>query len=243
MKEIWQFLGLTQNTIGRGRYFIANIIASIGLPLAISLLTNSFSNLFENQPVILYPLIILFIGSIIFSLVVYIKTSISRMRDIGMAQIWWVFAIIPLVNIPFSIFLCLKRGGSNGNDFENAYFTQQFKRFFSYELTGYFLVLCFIVILAGAIHALFVASRFRPFFESFGLGWWGVIALLAVFLVNILIAAMKHLKHFVLVVIKKGGEHIALIKNNVRDLPTFQRYLLLIALLMFITLAFILIKL
>lgn len=111
MKKIWQFLGFTRNTIGRRRYVVANITASFGLLIVTSLLMSLLSSLFEDEPVILYPLIILYITSVVFALIVHIKTSIRRVRDIGIARSWWVLAIIPLINIPFIIFLCLKKGG------------------------------------------------------------------------------------------------------------------------------------
>lgn len=162
MRNIWQFLGLTQETIGRGRYILANIAASV-LPIAMSLLMASLFILFEDEPVILYPLIALFIASFVFELVVHIKTSIRRVRDIGIAQNWWVLAIIPLVNIPFVIFLCLKKGGSSNGHFSlrNNPFTEQFKRFFSHEFSKPFVVICFSVIVVGVIYAWLAAFNVK----------------------------------------------------------------------------------
>src|SRR3989338_1327539 len=158
MKNIWKFFGLTQDTVGRGRYFVANIAAT-----APSLLLSLFFGLFENEPIILYPLVALFIASIVFELVVHIKTSIRRVRDIGISRSWWVLAIIPMINIPFVIFLCLKKGGSGSGhfSFRNNPFTEQFKQFFSHKFSKPFMVICLGVIVAGAIHAGYVVSNLK----------------------------------------------------------------------------------
>ncbi|MBI5151847.1 MAG: hypothetical protein HZA34_04805 [Candidatus Pacebacteria bacterium] len=83
------------------------------------------------------------------------------------------------------------------------------------------------------------ASSSQLFFEKLGLGWWGLIALAAVFLINILIIVVKFLKSLVPIFI--GGSRNA--KINVGQMPAFQRYVLLIVLLILITLVFIFIKL
>lgn len=322
MKNIWQFLGLTQDAIGRGRYFVANITASFGLPIVVSLLMSFFFSLFEDEPVILYPLLALFIVSLVFALVVHIKTSIRRVRDIGIAQNWWVLAIIPLVNIPFIIFLCLKKGGSGGGHFSlwNNPFTKQFKRFFSHEFSKPFMIICFSVIVAGVVYAWFAASNVKnnidlmieqreeeiaqemfgksyeqarveydkrksdhekclagrtepteyarkskclsemiywetyeekeqqaykdsayqellylkessvsrvfieKFVKNFGFGWWGVIALVSVFLINILIVFYKLIKMYVPLVFWYGNTQTKSIKTNMQGMAPFQRY-------------------
>lgn len=317
LENIWQFLGLAQDTIGRGRYFVANITASLGLPIVVSLLMSFFFSLFEDEPVILYPLLVLFIASLVFALVVHIKTSIRRVRDIGIAQSWWVLAIIPLVNIPFVIFLCLKKGGSGSGHFSlrNNPFTEQFKRFFSHEFSRPFMIICFSVIVAGTVYAWFAAynlknnidakilereeeiaheifkmgyeqaaveydkrkgafenclvaqdnrrdkcvvemilweswqdaerkalndqlykelnhtketSLFLVFIEDFGknfsFGWWGVIALVSVFLINILILLYKLIKMYVPLVFRYGNTQTKSIKTNMQGMAPFQRY-------------------
>jgi len=321
MKNVLQFLGLTQETIGRGRYFVANITASLGLPIAVSLLMSFFFSLFEDDPVILYPLLALFIASLVFSFVVYIKTSIRRVRDIGIARSWWVLAIIPLVNIPFFIFLCLKKGesGSGHSSLQKNPFTEQFKRFFSHELSKPFMIICFGLIVAGIVFATYKTISIKStvgtqiaqqeyeieetfytqygdapteaerkfnecrdeyinqnpsavtnqnhvwqdcglervylddyitkyeesflnderynelkrieqtphlqlFFDNFSFGWWGVIALVSVFFINIIILFYKLIRMYVPPVFRYGNAQTKSIKTNMHGMAPFQRY-------------------
>jgi len=109
--NIWNFLGLTQDRIGRRKFLIAFLTAQWGLPLVVLLVMGLFYVSFgEDSSLLFLPAIALF-ASLIFGVVVYIKISIRRVRDIGIAQGWWVLAIIPLINIPFFVYLCLKEGG------------------------------------------------------------------------------------------------------------------------------------
>lgn len=348
MKYIWQFLGLTQETIGRRRFLIAFFTAQWGLPLAVLLLVGLLYQLFGDEPVILYPMLLAFIASLVFGLVVYIKISIRRVRDIGIARSWWVLAIIPLINLPFFIYLCLKKGTTRQftDDSKTNPLTQQFKLFFAKSYSKPFMVICFGVIVLGAIHAGSTVSNLKQdidtklaqrkeelnklfdekdkgyevarqmlkakndecwndfknnrarydvdslsstekyltrnsvcgsvqhpytiprkefsylgddsyaeltrikntssiqlFIDNFGFGWWGIIALVAVFLINILIGLFKFSKRYVPLVVGAGGARAALTKTNIRNMPPFHRYILLIALLILITLAFILMKL
>ena len=89
---------------------IAFFSAQWGLPLVVLLVMGLFYLLFgKNSPILFLPAII-FLASLIFGFIVYIKICIRRVRDIGIARSWWVLAIIPLINIPFFIYLCLKKG-------------------------------------------------------------------------------------------------------------------------------------
>lgn len=87
------------------------------------------------------------------------------------------------------------------------------------------------------------APSYQLFFEKLGFGWWGVIALAAVFLINVLVVMVKFLKSVVPIVIRGGRKQLGLTKSNVWNMPAFQRYALFIALLILATLVFILIKL
>src|SRR3989344_5675652 len=116
MKNIWKFLGLTEDRIGRRRFLVAFFSAQWGLPLAVLLVMGLFYLVFgEDSPILFLPAIVFF-ASLIFGLVVYIKICIRRVRDIGIARSWWVLAIIPSVNIPFFLYLILKKGTTVGND-------------------------------------------------------------------------------------------------------------------------------
>lgn len=109
--NIWNFLGLTQDRIGRRKFLVASLAVQWGLPLVVSLVMGLFYvSLKEGNPLLFLPAIAFF-ASLVFGVVVYIKISIRRVRDIGIAQGWWVLAIIPLINIPFFVYLCLKGGG------------------------------------------------------------------------------------------------------------------------------------
>ncbi len=110
IKDVWNFLGLTQDKIGRRRFLIAFFSAQWGLPLMVLLSMSLFYIIFgEGSPILFLPSI-LFFASLIFGAIVYIKICIRRVRDIGIAQNWWVLAIIPLINMPFFVYLCVKNG-------------------------------------------------------------------------------------------------------------------------------------
>ena len=116
IKDIWNFLGLTQDRIGRRRFLIAFFSVQWGLPLAVILLMGLFYLVFgEDNPILFLPAIVFF-ASLVFGLIVYIKICIRRVRDIGIAQSWWVLAIIPLINIPFFLYLVLNKGKAISND-------------------------------------------------------------------------------------------------------------------------------
>ncbi|PIR68193.1 hypothetical protein COU49_02505 [Candidatus Nomurabacteria bacterium CG10_big_fil_rev_8_21_14_0_10_35_16] len=339
MKNIWQFLGLTQERIGRRRFLIAFFSAQWGLPLAFLLVTGLFYLVFgEDSPILFLPAI-LFFASLIFGFVVYIKICIRRVRDIGIARSWWVLAIIPFINIPFFIYLCLKKGTTRQltDDSKANPFTQQFKLFFAQSYAKPLIIVCFCIIIAGILYAGFTAynlksnidtkiqereeevarevfkmgmkqatteyykrkeafencllkwdyvrskcvvemilweswqgaeqkalndslykelhhikeiSTFKVFTESFdrfNFGWLGVTvgisALIFLFLINILIAMVKFLRRPASMFIRTTGTRTAQTKDNINKMPAFQRYLLLIALLILITLVFVLIKL
>jgi len=86
-------------------------------------------------------------------------------------------------------------------------------------------------------------SDLQLFFEKLSFGWWGVIALAAVLIINILIILIKFLKTTIFMFIRVGNNQAILAKNNINNMPAFQKYLLLIAVLTLATLVFILIKL
>lgn len=68
---------------------------------------------------------------------------------------------------------------------------------------------------------------------KFSFGWLGIIALISVFLINIIIITIKTL-------IKFSRTKIKIIKNNIKNMPVFQRYLFIITASIFITLILIL---
>ena len=111
IKNIWEYLGLTQDRIGRRRFLIAFFSAQWGLPLAVLLVHGLFYLVFGESPILFLPAIVL-VASLVFGLVVYIKISIRRVRDIGIAQGWWWLALVPFANIPFFFYLALKKGSA-----------------------------------------------------------------------------------------------------------------------------------
>lgn len=344
IKNIWQFLGLTQDTIGRRRFLIAFLTAQFGLPLATALLLGLLYQLFGDEPVILYPMLLAFIASLVFGLVVYIKISIRRVRDIGIAHNQWMLALIPFINLFFFVYLCLEKSGAGqaGNFPLTNLMREQFKRFFSHEFSKPFIIICIGVLVSGAIYAggfrpkqdidtkieqrgeelnaqrdarqkqeagelansiikydskydsineeMLFARRIREclynkycasligrtaveestnlrserylsdkvykelvrikntsslqlFFGKLGFGWWGIIALAAALLINILIVLFKFFAKYFSVVVRSGGAQAKLTKTSIQGMSIFQRSLPIIALLILIILVFILIKL
>ena len=341
MKNIWKFLGLTEDRIGRRRFLVAFFSAQWGLPLAVLLVAGLFYLVFgDDSPILFLPAIVL-IASLIFGLVVYIKICIRRVRDIGIARSWWVLAIIPLVNFPFFIYLCLKKGTTRQltDGSKTNLFTQQFKLFFAKKYSKLFIFICFGVIVVGIVSAWFAASNlksnidtkiqereeelaqeifgksfeqarieydkrksdyekclaertepteyarkskclifwetyaekekqaykdskyqellrakeistfqiFKEGFDRFNFGWLGItigiMTLVLAFLINILIVLFKFSAKYVPPIFRIGNVQAKSIKTNMEGMPAFQRYLLLIALLMLITLVLVLIKL
>lgn len=373
LENIWRFFGFTQEAIGRSRYFAINTATSFGLLLVIFgisviiyvleyPLNLGLSSLpgfllevsFMEAPLgvfigylasmLLLVLMALWIVSIIFTIVVNVKATIRRVRDIGIARNWWVLALIPFINLFFFIYLSLEKSGAGreGSFSLTDLTREQFRRFFSHELSKSFLFISFSVIVVGSIYAgstvsnlkqdidirieqrkaeldiqydaeekfrnaVFMASEkgkcfeiikkygnegraypecrsmdvidfsrlkralerapseiIRPyisdiqyreledikntpsfllFFEKFSLGFWGVIALVAMFLINILFAFLKFLKERFPVIIGAGGIQVKSMKTDIEGMAVFQRYLLFIALLILIILVLILIKL
>ncbi len=335
IKDVWNFLGLTQDRIGRRRFLIAFFSAQWGLPLAVLLVHGLFYLVFGESPILFLPAIVFF-ASLIFGLIVYIKICIRRVRDIGIAQDWWVLALIPLINFFFFIYLSLEKSGAGqAGSFSLTNLTrEQFRRFFSHELSKPFIIICIGVIVAGAIVAgsavsnlkqdidakieqrgggldtqrdtrqkqeagelasniiefnsinasikeeiLFARRRreclhnkycasligklaveestnlrserylsdkvykelvrikntssFQLFFEKFGFGWWGIIALLVVLFINILISPYK-----------LARVKVKSIKMNIQSMAPFQRYsliLLVITVLALVVIAIVLI--
>jgi hypothetical protein len=86
------------------------------------------------------------------------------------------------------------------------------------------------------------APSFQLFIEKFGFGWWGIIALVGVFITNILILFVKSLKKYTPIIIRTGSIQVKSVKTNVQNMPVFQRYLLLIALAVLIILVLIFIR-
>lgn len=334
IKDVWNFLGLTQDRIGRRRFLIAFFSAQWGLPLVAALLVGFFYLVFGESPILFLPALA-FLASLIFGFIVYIKICIRRVRDIGIAQGWWALALIPLINFFFFIYLSLEKSGAGqAGSFSLTNLTrEQFRRFFSHEFSKPFVIICFGVIVAGAIHAGSVVSNlkqsidveiaqreevldaqrdtrqkqeanelassineynsindsikerllfqrrireclynkycasligkpaveestnlrserylsdkvykelvhikntssFQLFFEKFGFGWWGTIALLAVLFINILISPYKLARVYIPPVFRYGNTKVKSIKTNTQSMTPFQRYsLILLALI------------
>ncbi len=79
--------------------------------------------------------------------------------------------------------------------------------------------------------------------EKFGFGWWGIIALVAVFFLNLLIALVKFITKYAPILIRTGDVQTKSVKTNIRNMPAFQRYVLFIALAILIILVLIFTKL
>ena len=79
-------------------------------------------------------------------------------------------------------------------------------------------------------------SSFQLFIEKFGIGWWGIIAIVIVFLLNFFVALVKLFAKYAPILIRTGGLQIKLAKTNIGNMPIFQRYLLLLVLLILIML-------
>ena len=107
MKRIEKFFGIDSPTIGRRKFFFANVAAYLIAFLILEIDKNfihSFSSL------ILFFYVILIIAIAFCLLWVTIFSIVRRLRDMGISEYWIILYFIPYFNILFFIFLTLKKG-------------------------------------------------------------------------------------------------------------------------------------
>ena len=98
--------------LGRRRYVEINVLsgvigfAIILLPLLLVLLLPDF----KSSYYLTIPAAAVGIATAIIMLLIYIATSIARLRDMGNSTHWFVLGLIPYINVIFFIVLAFREG-------------------------------------------------------------------------------------------------------------------------------------
>ena len=71
-------------------------------------------------------------------------------------------------------------------------------------------------------------SSFQLFFEKLSFGWWGVIALVLVFSINLIFVIARATRIWATALFKYGFINAGSIKNNLNEMTPFQRYSLIL---------------
>jgi uncharacterized membrane protein YhaH (DUF805 family) len=113
LQEYWDTLEawIRDERIGRRAYVHVNVIngligfAAIFTPFLILLFLPDFQSDFLT-----IPFSAIGICAAIVMIIVYIGSSIARLRDIGVSPNWFVLGLVPYVNIFFFLAMALKEG-------------------------------------------------------------------------------------------------------------------------------------
>ncbi|HEX8591294.1 MAG TPA: DUF805 domain-containing protein [Candidatus Paceibacterota bacterium] len=114
LQEGWDQLQkwMRKDRLGRRRYVEINVLsgvigfAVILLPLLVVLLLPDF----ESSNYLMIPAAAVGIATAIIMLLIYIATSIARLRDMGNSTHWFVAGLIPYINVVFFIILAFREG-------------------------------------------------------------------------------------------------------------------------------------
>jgi hypothetical protein len=114
IQEGWDQLQrwIRKDRLGRRRYVEINVLsgvvgfAVIFLPLVLVLLLPDF----ESSNYLMIPAAAVGIATAIIMLLVYIATSIARLRDMGNSTHWFIVGLVPYLNVVFFVALAFKEG-------------------------------------------------------------------------------------------------------------------------------------
>jgi uncharacterized membrane protein YhaH (DUF805 family) len=110
MQKLKDFLGFSTNLVNQKIYIRANLTTLALLILFNIFIRSTMSNeliSLSNSVIALYIVLALALG--ILALVVYVMTTIKRLRDIKMNERWVILALIPYLNLIFFFYLCFQK--------------------------------------------------------------------------------------------------------------------------------------
>jgi len=113
LQEGWNRLErwVTRDRLGRRRYVEINVLTGVVgfsvilLPFLIILLLPDF-----NSDFLMLPVASVGIATAIVMILVYIASSIARLRDMGRSPNWFIAGLIPYVNVVFFLALAMVEG-------------------------------------------------------------------------------------------------------------------------------------
>lgn len=113
LEEGWNYLErwITQDRLGRRRYLQINVLAGV-IGFALILLPFLFILFLPdfNSDFLMVPVAAVGIAVAIVMILIYIASSIARLRDMGRSTNWFIAGLIPYVNVLFFLFLALTEG-------------------------------------------------------------------------------------------------------------------------------------
>lgn len=126
--------------LGRRKYILVNVISGITgfgvifVPYLFFLLLPDI-----DLTILAIPLTILGVVAVIAMLIVFLGTSISRLRDMGVSRYWAIAGLIPYVNILFFMTLALTEGSAirlNRKDYYGRKRAEAWKKRMALEKEG-----------------------------------------------------------------------------------------------------------
>jgi uncharacterized membrane protein YhaH (DUF805 family) len=113
LQEGWNRLErwMKSDRIGRRHYVETNVFAGVAgfaiilFPFFILLLLPDF-----NSDFLMVPIASVGIATAIVMILVYIATSIARLRDMGRSTNWFIAGLVPYLNVLFFIVLAMTQG-------------------------------------------------------------------------------------------------------------------------------------
>jgi len=113
LEEGWNYLErwITKDRLGRRRYLQINVIAGIiGFalilaPFLVLLMLPDF-----NSDFLMVPVAAVGIAVAIIMILIYIASSIARLRDMDRSTNWFIAGLVPYVNVLFFLALALIEG-------------------------------------------------------------------------------------------------------------------------------------
>ena len=99
--------------LGRRRYVEVNVFqalagfAAVFAPFLAFLILPDFNSAF-----LMVPIAAIGIAAAIVMILIYIATSMARLRDIGVSPNWFLVGLVPYVNVIFFVILALTEGAT-----------------------------------------------------------------------------------------------------------------------------------
>ncbi len=117
--KIKHLLGLEEETISGGRYFLVNLILPLLVPIVSGVLSGLMPLVFlwfvpqsTSDALATASFSILFLIGSLLAVYVLVRTTRKRLRTIGISSNWFWLLFIPLINLFFFLFISITRAKS-----------------------------------------------------------------------------------------------------------------------------------